>query len=565
MTKTAHAKIGSNSKQKFEQFDATITEILKITTEAEAANKGYHAHVHSALVQTYGLGVSMIQSDLLDLYLGAKLKKVSAKQDQNPFHELVGLLFPEAKADSQSKYRRVLKYALDEGWSDQQLQKELSKETYAGLYQRALSANKSKGDTRVEDDTREKLAEAKAVLATTSLGSIADLNEDAMEGAMADGYANAVIRKTETGAEIVGFVPVEETADFERNLIQLVPGIAQRKTLKLSKKRLYEFFVICDVFVRIQPSQKEIVQQMQAYTTAKKVLKLDRDATEDETAEVISIGKPKSFSINDYVKPKQMLWLSWAQGGNVIEVENGCLLPSMVAMRAKLDWKKFKQQAPMLSIPAPKAKAFQSDFMRQLDWVEEHTSQITHITAEAADSATHAFVGKTKSDDDYRVYKPGANEILQFNVTKGILSELSRWREEFGRQLHKRSQNTFPSMLNLSEEEGFLWVSCPKRPTTKRKLGKLDESQTGIPQLDSTWLIDTRQLERVVDVAIGYGLTYEGKLLAMAGAPFGIELATELPSGTCTLTLPLNVGLAGGFVENTQAVAITPPKVASRN
>lgn len=69
--------------------------------------------------------------------------------------------------------------------------------------------------------------------------------------------------------------------------------------------------------------------------------------------------------------------------------------------------------------------------------------------------------------------------------------------------------------------------------------------------LGSNWLVQTRQLESVISLGVDCGMMFEGKLLSMSGAPFGIELNCELPTGPCKMTLPLVVGLSGGFVENT--------------
>lgn len=275
MTKNALAVVGSNSSKKLAEFDPELKAIQRLSAKAEKALKGHHSRVHQALVATYKLGLELKEVDMLTLFIGQKTKSMSAKQKTNDFHELVGLAFPDARDDSKSKYRKVLKQAQEDEWTVEDLQNAFAgSETLDTLYNKALAAEKKSGDSRTEDAASEKFEQAKQVLDTQSLGSVTGLQIDAMQPHSVHGYANAVVRQTENGAEVVGFLPVGPKASFERALISLVPSISDRTEQRLTKKKLYAFFVICDVFKRIQPDAENVVAQLEAMTSMQSTLEL---------------------------------------------------------------------------------------------------------------------------------------------------------------------------------------------------------------------------------------------------------------------------------------------------
>lgn len=560
MTENALVVVGSNSSKKLAEFDPELESILKLSAKAEKALTGHHTRVHQALVATYKLGLELKELEMLTLFIGQKVKSISAKQKTNDFHELVGIAFPTARDDSKSQYRKILKYAQGEDWSVQQFRQAfLSGETLKTLYARALKSEKASGDSRTEDDASEKFEQAKQVLDAQSLGSVTGLQSNAMQPHMVHGYANAVVRQTTNGAEIVGFLPTGPQATFERALISLVPSITDRTERRLTKKRLYAFFVICDVFKRIQPDRENVIAQLEAMSSMQSALELTGNESRDEVAQSLrdrQLGRAKAkkdskVTSDNIDKAKQVLWLTKQDGDVATIVENGTVLPSMIALETQIPWEAFQQKARVLRMAADDVRNFASDFLRQLEWEDEHTSQLSHLTCSDGGTLKYAFPSVAPGREGFRLLKTGAKPEYEFRLTKGVLNELHSWREMFKKSLPRNSNRRFPTLLNMIKDDGYLYVHFSDNPRDRQKLGKISSTQESALPLASDWLVQTRQLESVISLGVDYGMTFEGKLLSMGGAPFGIELNCELPTGPCKMTLPLIVGLAGGFVENT--------------
>lgn len=560
MTENALVVVGSNSSKKLAEFDPELESILKLSAKAEKALIGHHARLHQAMVATYKLGIELKALEMLTLFIGQKVKSISAKQKTNDFHELVGIAFPWARDDSKSKYRKVLKQAQEDEWTVEDLQNALAgSETLDTLYNKALAAEKKSGDSRTEDAASEKFEQAKQVLDAQSLGSVTGLQLDAMKPHSVHGYANAVVRQTEDGAEVVGFLPVGPKATFERALISLVPSITDRTERRLTKKKLYAFFVICDVFKRIQPDAENVVAQLEAMTSMQSTLELSGDESRDEVVQVLrdrQLGRAEAkkgskVTSNNIEKAKQVLWLEKQDDNLPTLVKNGTILPSMIALEAQIPWEAFKQRARVLRLAADDIRNFVSDFLRQLEWDDEHTSKLSHLTSSDGGAMKYAFPSVGSDRNGLRLLKTDATPEYGFNLTKGILMAMSSWRADFKKSLPRNSRREFPTLLNIVEDNGYLYVHFPDTPLEKQKLGKITSTPKNAMLLGSNWLVQTRQLESVISLGIDYGMTFEGKLLSMSGAPFGIELNCELPTGPCKMTLPLVVGLSGGFVENT--------------
>ncbi|MEP5731785.1 MAG: hypothetical protein ABJL67_20690 [Sulfitobacter sp.] len=566
MTENALVVVGSNSSKKLAEFDPELEAILKLSAKAEKALKGHHTRVHQALVATYKLGLELKELEMLTLFIGLKVKSISAKQKANDFHELVGIAFPDARDDSKSKYRRILKQAQDDEWTVEDLREAFhGKETIDTLYMKALAAEKNNGDGRTEDAASEKFEQAKQVLDAQTLGSVAGLQLDAMQPHMVHGYANAVVRQTPSGAEVVGFLPTGPRAAFERALISLVPSITDRTERRLTKKKLYAFFVMCDVFKRIQPDREDVIAQLEAMSSMQSALELADNESKDEVVQALrdrQLGRTeaKKFSkvtINNIERAKQVVWLEKQDGNQPTLVQNGTILPAMIALEALFPWETFKQKARVLRVAAVDAGNFASDFLRQLEWEDEHTSKLSHLTSSDGSAMKYAFPSVAPGKNGFRLLKTGATPMHEISVTKGILTALHGWRETFKKSLPRNSDRTFPTLLNVVGDKGYLYVHFPDNLFEKQKLGKIRSTPPNATALGSEWLIHTRQLESVISLGVDYGMTFEGKLLSIAGAPFGIELNCELPTGPCKMTLPLVVGLAGGFIENTDMIA--PP------
>ncbi|WP_299871014.1 hypothetical protein [uncultured Sulfitobacter sp.] len=560
MTENALVVVGSNSSKKLAEFEPELEVIQKLSAKAEKALKGHHTRVHQALVATYKLCLELQELEMLTLFIGRKVKSISAKQKTNDFHELVGIAFPTTRDDSKSQYRKILKYAQEEDWSVQQFRQAfLSGETLKTLYARALESEKTSGDSRTEVDASEKFEQAKQVLDAQSLGSVTGLQRNAMKPHTVHGYAHAVVRQTTNGAEIVGFLPTGPQATFKRALISLVPSITDRTERRLTKKRLYAFFVICDVFKRIQPDRENVIAQLEAMSAMRSTLEVTGNESKDEVVQVLrdrqqgqaKAKKGSKVTIKNIEKAKQVLWLTKQDGNAATIVENGTVLPSMIGLEAQIPWETFRQKARILRMAADDVRNFASDFLRQLEWEDEHTSQLSHLTCSDGGTLKYAFPSVAPGREGFRLLKTGAEPEYEFSLTKGVLNELQGWRETFKKSLPRNSNRRFPTLLNVTEENEYLYVHFPDNPSEKQKLGKISWTQQSTMPLGSDWLVHTRQLESVISLGFDYGMTFEGKLLSMAGAPFGIELNCELPTGPCKMTLPLVVGLAGGFVENT--------------
>ena len=284
MNIATHTKPGSNSSKKLAPFNAQMVGIRKLAQKAEKALQGHHLRVHQALVQIFKLGLKLKADDALDLFVASHMNKISARQRQNPFHDLVTLAFVEAKEDSRSKYRKVLKHALDESWDSNDLGKELANSSLSELYEQALKADRMASDDRQEDPMVERVKEAKSALEKTSLGNVSGLKADDVTPHTVDGYASAILRVNGNTADVVGFVPAGPKDQFERRLVELVPTIPTRLQKKLSKKNLYDFFVICDVFARCLPKAPEIMEQLEAHKSMQEQFEVDTDATPAEIA-----------------------------------------------------------------------------------------------------------------------------------------------------------------------------------------------------------------------------------------------------------------------------------------
>lgn len=570
MTQTKPASIGSNSKDRLTIFDDKMKEIQAISAKAEKALKGHHSRVHQALVATYKLGLDLIEADALLLFIGTKVSKIGAKQQSNDFHELVSIAFPNARDDSKSQYRKVLKYAQTEKWSVPQLQAFfVENSSFKTLYDKAIDADKTKGDRRREDRYSEKVSEAKAVLEQKSLGSVTGLQVAEMQPHLVDGYANAVVREINGGAEIVGFVPPGSTVAFERMLVDLVPTIADRLDKKLSSKKLYKFFVICDVFARLLPEKPEILEQLKAMAAMQQDMVSDPNASKEQVVDALKSRQEgtgvKGVTSSDMMTAKNVLWLTKQDGEAPTRVQSGTSLPSMIAIEAALDWKQFKQIGRELRIAAVDATNFTEAFLRQLEWNDEHTSQLSHVTADDNPPTKYGFANIAAGKVGFRVLKDGGDLVHGFHTSKGTVLELAGWREDFRKTRTKTSKHSFPKLLRLKTAADALWLAFPGNPHEKRQLGKITDEASNPVDVSSEWLVDSRLFDRVINLAVDYAITYEGRLLTIAGAPYAIEFSCDLPTGPCKLTMPLSVGLAGGLIENTdmfmQPAALPAPAI----
>ena len=440
MTENALVVVGSNSSKRLAEFDPELEAIVKLSAKAEKALIGHHTRLHQALVATYKLGLELKELEMLTLFIGLKVKSISSKQKTNDFHELVGIAFPNARDDSKSQYRKILKYAQEEDWSVQQFRQAfLSGETLKTLYARALESEKTSGDSRTESDASEKFEQAKQVLDTQSLGSVTGLQSNVMKPHMVHGYANAVVRQTTNGAEIVGFLPAGPQATFERALISLVPSITDRTERRLTKKRLYAFFVICDVFKRIQPDRENVIAQLEAMSAMQSALELTGNESKDEVAQALrdrQLGRAKAkkdskVTSDNIDKAKQVLWLTKQDGDVATIVENGTVLPSMIALETQIPWERFRQKARILRMGVDDVRNFASDFLRQLEWEDEHTSQLSHLACSDGGTLKYAFPSVAPGREGFRLLKTGAKPEHEFSLTKGVLNELHGWRETF--------------------------------------------------------------------------------------------------------------------------------------
>ncbi|WP_123619005.1 hypothetical protein [Phaeobacter inhibens] len=72
-------------------------------------------------------------------------------------------------------------------------------------------------------------------------------------------------------------------------------------------------------------------------------------------------------------------------------------------------------------------------------------------------------------------------------MTKGVLNELHGWREAFKKSLPRNSNRRFSTLLNVSEEDGYLYVHFPDNPSEKQKLGKISSTQQSALPLGSDY------------------------------------------------------------------------------
>lgn len=378
-----------------------------------------------------------------------------------------------------------------------------------------------------------------------------------------DNYATAILHLDGTETNIVGFVEPGPKDQFERQLIDLVPAIPKRRQVKLMRKNLYPLFVICDVFTRCLPKSLELQDQIKAQKAAQADLGVADDASVSDVVGALkrkraadAQAKTDAPSIGDINGVRHMLWLLREKGDDVTLATSGTTLPAMIFINAVLPWKSFKLTAHELQLDHIQVDRFTKTFMRQIDWKDEHTTAVTIVTGDTVPPTRYVFPAATTGQARFRVLKTGANVLLEFEITKGSISQLSRWRDEFRAKQPKGSGNKFAQQAQITLETGNeVWLAFAKSPMERCMLGKLKTAPTVLPQLGSDWLVDTRLFERLIDLAIDYGLEYDTRLLSMGGAPYALECNCELPTGQCTLTLPLSAGLSGGLVEITNTAA----------
>lgn len=572
MTTTAQARVGSNSSKKLAPFIAHLTNIQKLTQRAEMALQGHHLRVHKALVQVYAMGLQLIEGEVLELFIAAQRGKISARQAQNEFHDLVTLAFEKAREDSRSKYRKVLKFALIEDWSEDDLAEELKADTFENLYNRALNAGRKKGDERREDTLVELLKEAKTVLAKTSLGKVSGLSSDEAAPHTVDGYASAILRVNGDAADIVGFVSAGPKDHFERQLVDLVPAISARGPVQLSKKNLYEFFVICDVFTRCLSKRSEIRDLLEAHHSMQQEFRLDADTDPKDTSRILRSRlddrkRTQKVTVAEVTAQKQVLWLTKQEGESATRVECGTTLPSMIWMEAELQLAVFKQRATELQLDSLDVENFVKAFPRQIDWEDEHTSVGSILSGSDDPPTRFAFSANTSGRTGFRILKQGAEPVLQFRITKGVIGGLTKWRADFKATLTKNSKKEFATRLNFIVAGGSLWLSFANNPMERRLLAKHPKTAAGPLDLPSTWLVESRLVDRFIALANDYGLEFDAQLLAIGVAPFALELSCVLPTGPFKLTIPMSVGLAGGLVEITDShmglAALPSPRTSS--
>ena len=225
----------------------------------------------------------------------------------------------------------------------------------------------------------------------------------------------------------------------------------------------------------------------------------------------------------------------------------------MISFQAELDWERFKQVALELRLDAVDITNFADAFLRQVDWEDEHISAFSTVTGNDSPQTRFGFPANSAGRAGFRVLKQGAQTEMQFKITKGVLAPLANWRSEFSASLPPKSGREFAKRLQLVISNDDLWLTFAKSSAERRLLAKHPQSNISPQELGSGWLLESRLFDRLIKLAADYGLEFDAKLLSMAGTPYALELSSTLPTGPCTLTLPMSVGLSGGLVEITDS------------
>jgi hypothetical protein len=498
------------------QIAAFAADLDAIRLEARAAEthmQGHHARTREALVQTYALGLKLIEQNLLEDFLKANVRPLTNRYKKNAFHDIVTLGFVEVREDSRSKYRKVLKFAQGEYWTAETFRANLTAETLDGLYLRALKGEDFDLDAKFEESAEDHFIRAKAALAKTSLGSVPVLDLNGDQPYQLDGFATAILRISNTSAEVVGFVPKEPDDIIEKRIASLVAIPAKRTRTKLVARALYEFFAICDVFKRCLPDMAELVERV-AQAKEPTAINIPVGASGDEVAALIK-ARPKAAptTLGDLEPPKHVMWLTTKPRDLSIIATMGTRLPAMIMMEAVLPLAKFPMAAHQLELTQGDVKRFFNEFMSEHTCRATHKTDGTTIDVNSIPQQSFEFSPAPAQNSTYRVLKTGAAAVAGFKLTKGIMSELEAWRDEFRVSNKKVLAKSFPKVLEFALDGTILALQFPNNPQQIRQLADVVVQGANFSTPGTHWYLETRYLERMILLAKDYGLDFDVSLL----------------------------------------------------
>lgn len=543
-------------------FGVDLDAIRKEAGEAHLKLEGHHAHVRAALVMTYDLGLKLIEQDLLKDFLEAHVKPLTQRYMKNAFHDIVTLGFPNAREDSRSKYRKVLKYAQGEYW-DVETFRAKADGGIDDLYLEALKGEAFDPDEKFAESDEEHYDRAKTILSKASLGSVAGLKVTAADVHQVDGFATAILRISNSTAEVVGFLPEEPDEAVKKRIASFAPPETKRTRAKLKDKALYKFFVICDVFNRCLPKPDELIERL---TQAKEPppITIPTGASGAEAAKRIKAKqKAAPITLGDLDAVKNVLWIKKGSQTASLTATIGTLLPAMIMMEAEMPLAEFPIGVPKLEIAYTDARKFYFEFLTEFPFGAQHDTSGTTIHVSSTPQQKFHYAPPASATTSYQSLKTGAVPIASFCLTKGTMAKLSSWRGEFSASATKGPIKSFPKVLEFGLDGTMLGLHFPNSPREMRPLANVVPQGPTFSTPGMHWYLETRYLERMILLAKDYGVDFEVSLLAMANAPFAVEFACVLPTGRCKLTLPLSTGPLTGLIEITQPIPVLTQPIAA--
>lgn len=213
MTEQAHTL--QNSETVLKQWDERLKEVLTLSGEAQALEKGHRAKLADALEKLFELGIMLHGDPSLAEDFLTKRKVWKRRGQTDIFAALVGLSFKDTGATQRSKYAKVLKFAQSAKPKDQGLKDWLfgDESTLEARYNEAVASDQAHVEQIEGAEPRRRgrprasislIEDAKQRLTGHSLSSPFDMRGvDRIEG----DYATVLVRKGGGGqVEIVEFV-----------------------------------------------------------------------------------------------------------------------------------------------------------------------------------------------------------------------------------------------------------------------------------------------------------------------------------------------------------------------
>lgn len=506
--------------------------------------------------------------EFLKAFLDFHKVKWTSKSDENIFHGIVdvafGYIYPKSgkafvSSPTLSKYRLVLRFALDNKQTGSDLTADLHSRTFRAIYDEAVKFYSGDPFDTYLEDNNERYKRAVTKLGPQTGPILGAFPTGFKQPDKSKKFVSAIVQVNAGQYKVISFE--EETDDeIKEKVTKLVPAEAIRARKKLTDKYMYWLYVLSDFYTRFLPNIAEQITWDEQLKAAGRPV-LDPDATDEEIQQhlknIVDQKEEEQDEYNDKVdqitngtakiqKFVSLNALSITGTNNVLTASSLTTHPNTPCVDASgIQFDDGNWQGAPYTMTDTQVTQFKNKYLK---FDQVHSLETNGVLTLYTDNQNidPMIIEDHSTLANWRRLDPSLVSNGDIDLGRRSMLDLNRWKEDFSGQ-KSFGRKAFKSIHLLEIANGELSLTFSDNPNEKRLLGVFKNSN--IPSTNSARYFDYKNMLKLLDFAKDYGVTYEIEWLQGHQGASALKFhAIGLPFNA-SVTLPMMLSMKGNPVE----------------